>query len=255
MMMIMINKDISQTPYFMERPSNATTPMSTFNSQYSISRPAAALAVTMVAEKQAPSATDPSPSKKRRCRKVFFGPDVTLAYIESSCEFTQSEKDDRWYRSTQISSFKEEARKLCRTRIEDVRNEASIPRHSVRSGQTSVSTKAFMEEPNGDLSEDSVRGLDVYYPSRQRFNKKFIQHVLEAYHVRCAGNEEHVALLSEKWSKKNLHRALDVAKKDFFAAYFPHELECEDHEHSTLASTLMRNPQQPQGPKILATTA
>ena len=239
-MMIMINKDISQTPYYTEN-SSIVAPMSTFNAQYSMSCPGA-LAL-------APS--KPSPSKKRRCRKVKFGPDVTLAYIESSCDFTQSEKDDRWYRQAQIYSFKEDARKLCRTRIED----ASIPRHSVRNGQSSVSITAFIDEPN-DISKDSARGLDVYYPSRQRYNKKFIQHVLEAYHVRCAGNNGHVALLSEKWSKKNLNRAIEMAKKDFFAAYFPEELESESiHEQNPmLASTLMRNPRQ-QAPKVLATTA
>lgn len=248
-MMIIINKDISRTPYYTEAPS---VPMSVFETPYSMSCPSAsvtALAIQMLKPVEALS----RPSKKRIYRKVGFGPDVTLAYIESAFEFTQEEKDDRWYRSSQISSFKDDARKLCRTQIEDVRNGCSIPRHSVRNDESSIFSEGDSYEQNG-ISEDSIRGLAVYSSTRQRYCKKFVQHVLEAYHVRCVGNDEHVALLAEKWSTKSLNRALHMAKKDFLAAYFPEESGYEslpEDEKPLPASTLMRDPQQQQGSLIL----
>jgi hypothetical protein len=253
----MITQGISQSPYYnTETPSMTTsTPMSTFNTP-------CRLAMKVVSPKVAPAEHAQSPCKKRRCKKVNFGPDMTLAYIESSSEFTQVEKDDRWYRSSQIESFKKGARNMCRTQLHA--KNASIPRHSptlsVRKGITAVSTH------ENDTSKDSCRGLEVYYPARQRYCKKYITHVLEAYHVRCVGNDVHVALLAEKWSKKSLHRALIVAKKDFISAYYFQskevEYECplpEEKQKQPLleASTLMYDPhqQQQQGPKILATSA
>lgn len=67
--------------------------------------------------------------------------------------------------------------------------------------------------------EDSTRGMEVFVPARQKYNKKFVRHVLEAYHVRCTGNDEHVALLSERWSQKPLQRAISTGREDFCVAY------------------------------------
>jgi len=223
--------------------------MSTFKAPYS------ALSVPIMTPKVALS--EPSASKKRRCsRKVNFGADKTLAHIESSLEFTQEEKDDRWYRSSEISTFKTEARHLCRSRTGGVSNscrDASIPKHSARNDDDKDLTSVTRSD-GSDNSKESARGLDVYYPSRQRFCKRFIQHVLEAYHVRCAGNDEHVSLLAEKWSKKSLNRAIDMAKKDFLAAYFPYELDYESLSEDS-ASTLVQSAQQKQGPQVLTTSA
>ena len=212
-MLIGNNKDFSQTPYYTEANSSMA-PMSTYlpMSMYPV-----AMEITTPKE---------SPSKKRKCRKVGFGSEVTLVYIESSFDFTQEEKDDRWYRSSTIHSFKDDARRLCRGRIEDVRN-GSSPRIRVRKTLRPVSPTSVASCPEqlDDASRDSIRGLDVYAPSRQRYVKKYTQHVLEAYHVRCVGNDEHVALLAEKWSKKSLARAVSMGEKDFMAAYFSKEVD------------------------------
>lgn len=209
MMLITNSKDISQTPYYTEG-NTSMGPMSTYlpMSMYPV-------AMEIIPKE--------SPTKKRKCRKVGFGPDVTLAYIESSFDFTQGEKDERWYRSSTISSFKEDAKRLCRGRIEDVRN-GSSPLIRVRK---TLRTESTTSSEQADASRDSIRGLDVYAPSRQRFTKKYIQHVLEAYHVRCVGNDEHVALLAEKWSKKSHARAASNGEKDFMAAYFSEEVDAK----------------------------
>lgn len=260
--MMMISNNNSQSPFYSETSSMAIPPpMSTFNTpcRTVMPRPSVAVAMTMLSPKEAP--TEPSPNKKRRCRKVEFGPDITLAYIESAFEYTQVEKDDRWYRHSQISSFKENARRLCRTRMDDVKNncvvDTSNTRHSVRKNENAISNSAVDCDERNDTSADSIRGLDVYYPSRQRYGKKYIQCVLEAYHVRCVGNDLHVALLAEKWSKKNHTRAVVTGKKDFLVAYFPEEIDFESlpEEKVMLASTLMHGPQRQQRPKILSTSA
>ncbi len=214
-MLITNNKDFSQTPYYTEA-NTSMAPMSTYlpASMYPV-------AMEIATEKE-------SPSKKRKCRKVGFGSEFTLACIESCFEFTQEEKDDRWYRSSTIHSFKEDARRLCRGRIEDVRNGCS-PRIRVRKTLRPESPTSVTSSPQqqDDVSRDSIRGLDVYAPSRQRYVKKYTQHVLEAYHVRCVGNDEHVALLAEKWSKKSLARAVSMGEKDFMAAYISKEVDAK----------------------------
>lgn len=250
--MIIIEKDISQKPYYTETTSMAisTQPQSakTYSSAFPLPCPAMAISKT----------PKESPFKRQKRRKVGFGPKVTLAYIESAFDFTQDEKDERWYRTSTISGFKEDARRLCRGRIEDVRNGCS-PRVRVRKTLATNNSNSnnsnnnirnnSSNEKQRDLSHDSIRGLDVYAPSRQRFTKKYIQHVLEAYHVRCVGNDEHVALLAEKWSKKSLTRAINMGEKDFLAAYFSKEVDDE----SLLEKPLLT--QQQQGPKILASLA
>ena len=242
-MMMIISKDISQTPYYTESNSMAmSAPLSTYRPSYPLPCPTVALPMEITTPKEAPS-----PSRKRKSRKVGFGTVNTLVYIESAFEFTQEEKDNRWYRCSTISSFKKDAKILCRTRIEDVRNGCS-PIQRVRKTLGSASNSS------DDLSNDSIRGLDVYAPSRQNYSKKYIQHVLEAYHVRCVGNDEHVALLAQKWSKKSLTRAMNMGEKDYLAAYFSRgEPLLEDKP--LLASILMRDSQQQQVPKILTSSA
>jgi len=247
-MLITNNKDISQTPYYTKANSSMVASMS----NAAALSPTYPVAMEITTEKE-------SPTKKRKCRKVGFGPSITLAYIESAFDYTQSEKDDRWYRSSTISGFKEDARRLCRGRIEDVRNGCS-PRVRVRKTLRTESAPANNDNNNhsqsqSDLSRDSIRGLDVYAPSRQRYTKKYIKHVLEAYHVRCVGNDEHVALLAEKWSKKSLARAVSMGEKDYLAAYFSKEVDGKsllEENKPMLASTLMNQQQQPT---ILASQA
>ena len=177
-------------------------------------------------------------TKKRRCRRIAFGPDKTLAYIETAFEFTQQDKDDRWYSSNEMGSFKQTARNLCRRRIKDSKNKSidtAIPKHSASTRSPAgvatgndVNTDSRDDHDNDkEDEEDSIRGMDVYYPARQKYCKKFISHVLEAYHVRCAGNDEQVALLAEKWSVKSQQRATKNGMNDFYIAYFQEECEYE----------------------------
>ena len=267
-MMMMIN-EVSQSlhsPYYLSSATTMSTsaPMTTFGPCRTVMPlPSTTTPMTMpIPTPMLPS--NPSPTKKRRCRRVAFGPDETLAYIETALEFTQQDKDDRWYRPSEMESFKQTARNLCHKRMHNSKNniiDTAIPRHSDstdrNAGVTSsvVNTKYLYDE------EDSIRGMDVYYSARQRYCKKFIQHVLEAYYVRCVGNDEHVALLAEKWSVKSQKRAITAGMKDFYVAYFPEECEYESmlYRKEMLLSTITMRQQQPQQQeglvKILATPA
>jgi hypothetical protein len=168
------------------------------------------------------------PTKKLRCnatnnkRRVYFGNDITLAYIESSCEITKEEKGNRWYQSIELESFKQSARSLCRERIFRNNNkEEDEDENNSDSSQSQDQNQVEVEENSTDENEtDSLRGMGVYYPSRVRYCKKYIKHVLVAYHVKCGPtNKEHVALLATKWSSKNQQRAVETGTNDFCAAY------------------------------------
>lgn len=191
----------------------------------------------------------PSPAKRRRC--LSFAPEKTISYIETSSEMSQEQKDAVWYRGTEMASFKEKARSLCRKRMHD---STMIPRHSITVDNIEgVAALTCNSATNNDgREEDSMRGMDIYLPARQKYCKKFVQHVLEAYHVRCVGNGEHVALLSEKWSKKSVKRAVATGKKDFFIAYFPEEYEYETlmNQKQRIASTIMQDRLLPEDPPL-----
>ena len=195
------------------------------------------------------------PTKKLRCTtsttnnnkgRVYFGNDVTLAYIETSGEITKEEKDNRWYQSIELESFKQSARSLCRERIlrsQDIKennnsnnnedeDDNSNSSDSIQSqsqnqnDQTQNNQVELLEENNNaaDNSEieivDSLRGMGAYFPSRVRYCKKYIKHVLVAYHVKCGPtNKENVAYLATKWSRKNQQRAVETGRNDFCAAY------------------------------------
>jgi len=215
---MMISKQPAHSQYCIETQSidisSKMQHVATFGAHLQTFSPCPPVAGLMEMRKTEESPTEQSsPTKKRRCRKVGFKHTTNLVYIESAFEFTQVEKDDRWYRNTEIASFKESARMLCRSMLE-----------SAKSGKDESSED---DEQRSGEQRESTRGLEAYKPSRQRFSKRFTQHVLEAYYVRCVGNDEHVALLAEKWSKKGLARAIDTAEKDFSAAYTPDEAESE----------------------------
>lgn len=188
------------------------------------------------------------PTKKLRCtisttdnnkRGVYFGNDVTLAYIETSGEITKEEKDNRWYQSIELESFKQSARSLCRERIlrsnnsgnnnedeDDNSNSSDSSQSQNQNDQTQNNQVELLEENNNaaDNSEieivDSLRGMGAYFPSRVRYCKKYIKHVLVAYHVKCGPtNKENVAYLATKWSRKNQQRAVETGRNDFCAAY------------------------------------
>lgn len=128
----------------------------------------------------------------QRC--VSFGGIQSLDFIESSRDMTDQDIEDRWFTRSELADFKVRARTLLK------------------------------DEYNGkDLGEEeSTRGMDIYFPSRQKSHAKYIYHVMQAYHVECKGNPEHVALLCERWSTKARDRAIVAAAQDFYQAYFPH---------------------------------
>lgn len=130
--------------------------------------------------------------KKRKAfsRSVSFG-STDVAYIENANDLTAEEKDCRWYQLEELQEIKAAARGLC---VQETKG-------------------------SGIGEDDSTRGMDVYYPSRQRNNRKFVEHVLEAYHFRCAGNAEHVRQLVERWSTKSRQRASMKAQQDYLDAY------------------------------------
>ena len=189
------------------------------------------------------------PTKKLRCtisttdnnkRGVYFGNDVTLAYIETSGEITKEEKDNRWYQSIELESFKQSARSLCRERIlrsnnsgnnnedeDDNSNNSDSSQSQNQNDQTQNDQVELLGEDNNAADSememeivDSLRGMGAYFPSRVRYCKKYIKHVLVAYHVKCGPtNKENVAYLATKWSRKNQQRAVETGRNDFCAAY------------------------------------
>ncbi|MGK3743719.1 MAG: hypothetical protein ACI8RD_011601 [Bacillariaceae sp.] len=128
--------------------------------------------------------------KHKRMKRVSFGSDKTLAYIETVFELTETDKNNRWYQSEDIRSFKKSAKSLCQAII--------------------VSSNSKNDEDKNNQNPD---------PSR-KYRKRFIYHVLEAYHLTCDENrEEYVAFLSEGWSATNRQRAIQTGEKDFHIAY------------------------------------
>ena len=179
---------------------------------------------------QAGSFRKPS-TKKRRYRKdrrVSFGPDVILAYIETSCEITQKEKDNCWYQSIELEAMKKSAKSLCQARISNNIVNFKKAGEGVENNYCSDQNQDQEEEDD----DDSLRGLGAYYPSRVRYCKKYIKHVLEAYHSKFGpGDEEHVAFFATKWSTKNRQRAIESGMKDFYIAY---EIPKQNQEQKTL---------------------
>jgi hypothetical protein len=127
-----------------------------------------------------------------------------VAYIETTSELTGNDKHTVWYQSADLEEMKVSARRLYQSQLK---------------GCLSPEQK----------EQESTRGMEVYYPSRQKNHKKFVDHVLEAYHCRCAGNDEHVGMLAERWSMKSKQRAITKATEDFYEAYFPSSTHHHHH--------------------------
>jgi hypothetical protein len=150
-------------------------------------------------------------SKRRksppRTKGVTFGSSTThtvLAYIESIDDMTEDEMNDRWFHPGELQETKSKAVKLCQKHYKSKKQ---------------IDKSFGSDDADADGEDESIRGMDVYFPSRQRHHKSFVQHVLEAFHVRCAGNEEHVSLLAEKWSCKSRERAIKTALQDWREVY------------------------------------
>jgi len=126
----------------------------------------------------------------------------------SSWDMTPQDITDRWYSPVELKGFKQAARDLCKARM----------------------TGKSVEDNDED---DSTRGMDVYFPPRQRHQAKYISHVLKAIHVNCVGQPEFVAMLCEKWSHRVTLEASQRALYDYYDAHYPSMLK-------------LLKPQQPQ---------
>jgi hypothetical protein len=137
-------------------------------------------------------------------RQVSFGGVQSVDYIESVMDMTDQDIVDRWYSKDELQGFKQAAKDLCM---------------GERSGKQI------------DDEESSTRGMDVYFPGRQRHQAKYVYHVLQALKVHCVGRPDHVALLCEKWSAKGTTRATKRALQDFHEAYVPCMVQQQQHQH------------------------
>ena len=135
-------------------------------------------------------------------RHIHFGGIQSIQRIESLWDMTEEEVSDRWYSKAELGQFKQAARDLCKGEF-------------LRLGRSSGTTCPIDEETS------STRGMDVYFPSRQRHQAKYVWHVLQAFHGPYRGNPDYVALLCEKWSTTVSIRAAERAMQDFYDAYFP----------------------------------
>jgi hypothetical protein len=129
----------------------------------------------------------------RPTKSVSFAVIQSVDLIESSTEMSDEEKHQMWFSSSELKQFKSNARNLCR------------------------------QQCKGVLITDSTRGMDVYFPSRQRNHAKYIFHMVHAYHVH--GNPDYVAQLAEKWSAKSTERALVAGRQDFYEAHMIQQTE------------------------------
>jgi hypothetical protein len=142
----------------------------------------------------------PQPQNATR-KNVTFSAVEHYAIIESPEDWTEDERNASWYGRSELDAFKSKARKLCKQHYKKQSTNAPIP------------------------SDESVRGMEVYFPSRQRAHAKFVFHVLHAYHVQCVGNPDYVAQLCAKWSAKASELALVNGIQDFYEACFPHMIQ------------------------------
>jgi hypothetical protein len=131
----------------------------------------------------------------RPTKSVCFAGIQSVDLIESSTEMSDEEKHQIWFSASELEQFKSNARNLCR------------------------------QQCKGVPTTDSTRGMDVYFPSRQRNHAKYIFHMVYAYHVQCAGNPDYLAQLAEKWSAKSTERALVAGRQDFYEAHMIQQTE------------------------------
>ena len=168
-----------------------------------------------------------------RNRHVRFGGIQSMVRIESVRDMTDEDLSDRWYSKAELLAFKHSARDLCKDEQRQLQQLL---------GSSGTHTPL---PPLVDDETSSTRGMDVYFPSRQRHQAKYIWHVLQAFHhahhvqqqqqqqqqqqhqiqqqQQCGITDPdyYVALLCEKWSAKVSLQAAERAMQDFYDAYFP----------------------------------
>ena len=121
---------------------------------------------------------------------VSFDEYVEFELIEPISEMTQEEKDNSWYRRCELDDFKQQARKLCKTKYK---------------------------------GQESTRGLECYFPKRMRDFQRTNDQVLRAYMF--SGDSEQVGQIAEQCNAEARHLALATGVQDFYEAYFPHMIQ------------------------------
>jgi len=147
-------------------------------------------------------------SMSKTKREVSFSGKDTVTFVESSEDWTDEERDNSWFTSEELEHLKKRAIKLCK-------NEVMGKKIS---------------------SEDSTRGMGIYFPARKEAHANFVYHVLLAYHDTHYGNPDHVAHLAEKWSLANKENAHTIAVRDMYEAYFPSMMEQQPKKTGTRGS-------------------
>jgi hypothetical protein len=166
------------------------------------------------------------PQSQNATRKsVSFSAMDQYAMIESSEDWTEDERNASWYGRSELDACKSKARKLCQQHY----------KKNPTNANANASTTSSIP------SDESVRGMEVYFPSRQRAHAKFVFHVLHAYHVQCVGNPDYVGQLCAKWSAKASERALVNGIQDFYEAYLPHMIQQTTEMPPTTPVPLIRH--------------
>lgn len=149
----------------------------------------------------------------KRNREVSFAGKDSVAFIESSEDWTDEERETTWFAPHELARIKKRAIKLCK-------HEAlgrPIP------------------------AEDSTRGMGIYFPTRKEAHAEFVYQVLLAYHDTYVGNADYVAHLAEMWSVANKEMAHTIAVRDMYEAYFPNML-LEQQQSKNKKSSGVRTP-------------
>jgi len=134
---------------------------------------------------------DSNEERRWKSRRVRFAAADTVVCIESTDDWTDYERHASIWSASELFCIKKSAKSMCKRY------------HKANVIQTET---------------DSIRGMDVYFPSRQRAHAKYIAHVVQASRGHL---KEQLAHLCDKWSQTSKERAAAVALQDFYEAYFP----------------------------------
>jgi hypothetical protein len=147
-------------------------------------------------------------------KQVSFDEYVEFELIEPISELTEEEKHDCWYRRCELDDFKQQAKKLCKTKCK---------------------------------GQESTRGLECYFPQRMRGFQRTNDQVLRAYMF--SGDSEQVGQIAEQCNAEARHLALATGVQDFYEAYFPQIMQQSPRD--AFEPTPLRQPAS-VGPSMLA---
>ena len=129
----------------------------------------------------------------RVASSVTFDDVEQIAYVITPIsEMSKEEKNATWYTGSDLERFKQTARKLCKD-------------------------KSLL------TSEDSIRGMECYFPSRQKAHKQALDKILRT--CMFCDDDDLVAQVAEECSLHARKVARAAGVHDFYAAYFPHMIQ------------------------------